>query len=107
MALDLWRGAPFTQDDLADRPEDGHRYELGDGVLLVTPAPSLRHQRCVGRPSSSFMRPRLPDLEVPSLTVLHVAEGRYVEHALVTGDEPYEADFPFPVTVVPAQLIPG
>jgi Uma2 family endonuclease len=30
-------------------PEDGHRYELIDGTLLVTPAPNTRHQLCVAR----------------------------------------------------------
>lgn len=28
-------------------PDDGHRYELLDRALLVTPAPNLAHQRCV------------------------------------------------------------
>ncbi len=30
-------------------PDDGHRYELVDGVLVVTPAPGTAHQRCVYR----------------------------------------------------------
>jgi Uma2 family endonuclease len=40
----LAHGGPFTRDDLASIPEDGRRYELLDGSLLVTPAPSVRHQ---------------------------------------------------------------
>ena len=47
MALRLAWGAPFTEDDLATTPDDGHRYELIDGVMIVTPAPNTRHQTCV------------------------------------------------------------
>lgn len=42
-------GRPFTVDDLERTPDDGHRYELLDGVLLVGPAPILRHQYVVTR----------------------------------------------------------
>jgi Uma2 family endonuclease len=38
----------WTVDDLLDLPEDGCRYEVVDGELLVTPAPLLRHQRALG-----------------------------------------------------------
>lgn len=36
---------PLTVDDLARMPDDGRRYELLDGVLIVSPAPGTRHQR--------------------------------------------------------------
>jgi Uma2 family endonuclease len=35
----------WTVDDLLDLPDDGNRYEVIDGELFVTPAPSLNHQR--------------------------------------------------------------
>ena len=34
----------FTVDEVLAWPEDGNRYELVDGVLLVTPAPVPMHQ---------------------------------------------------------------
>ena len=35
----------YTEDDLLRMPHDGHRYELIEGELLVSRAPSLTHQR--------------------------------------------------------------
>lgn len=49
----LPRSRALTRSDLVAMPDDGHRYELIDGTLIVTPAPSRRHQRIVGR---LFMR---------------------------------------------------
>ena len=40
----LPRGQAYTRADLDAMPDDGHRYEIIDGTLIVTPAPSARHQ---------------------------------------------------------------
>lgn len=42
--MGLPRGRGLTREDLAAMPDDGHRYELLDGVLVVSPAPTIRHQ---------------------------------------------------------------
>jgi Uma2 family endonuclease len=46
-ALQVPHGRPLTRADLDGAPDDGHRYELMDGALLVTPAPRFRHQKAV------------------------------------------------------------
>jgi Uma2 family endonuclease len=38
----------WTVADLQDLPDDGNRYEVIDGELLVTPVPALPHQAAVG-----------------------------------------------------------
>ena len=38
-------GGVFTEADLDAMPDAGNRYELVDGLIVVTPSPSLAHQR--------------------------------------------------------------
>ncbi|HEY5246514.1 MAG TPA: Uma2 family endonuclease [Acidimicrobiales bacterium] len=196
----LARDGVFTWDDLHAMPEDGFRWELVDGQLLVTASPAGRHQYAVAQlhlllhagcpddvlvmvapydwvvsratvfvpdlmvvrrdefdPDGPFTGTPLLVIEVrspstaatdqtlkrqkyeqhgasaywlvdpggptgggpdgvgstsgaaaprvPSLTALRLRGGAYVEEASVAGDEPYEANFPFPVTVVPGHLV--
>lgn len=46
--LGIARGRPFTRADLETMPDDGRRYELVDGLLIVSPAPRHLHQRAIG-----------------------------------------------------------
>lgn len=39
----------WTVADLEHLPDDGNRYEVIDGELLVTPAPNLDHQEAIAR----------------------------------------------------------
>jgi Uma2 family endonuclease len=43
-SMNVTASTPFTVHDLEGMPDDGRRYELIDGELLVSPAPGLRHQ---------------------------------------------------------------
>ncbi len=172
-------GRPFTRADLESTPDDGRRYELVDGSMLVTPSPSIPHQITVGEVYELLRHAAPPGflvltgpvaveisddtelqpdvlvatrtdfthdgLPVPPLLAVEVLspstrafdlhtkraryeefgaaaywvvdplivrlrawdlrDGAFVEVADVTGDEPYEAAVPFPVTVVPAGLV--
>jgi Uma2 family endonuclease len=169
----------FTLADLELLPDDGMRYEVVDGVLLVTPAPLTIHQtaafelavalrqRCPDdlkvfvaptdyRPTPTrsvqpdvlvcrrkdvgpklIEKPLLLAVEVLSqstsladrvlkrrlyeqagvasywifdpakeeLTVLELAGDTYVERAVVTGKDAFEAELPFPVRIVPADVV--
>jgi len=62
-ATGLPYGRPLTRADLADMPEDGHRYELMDGTLIVSPAPNVRHQTVVVQ-LITLLHPLTPDHHV-------------------------------------------
>lgn len=55
---------PLTRADLDSMPDDGRRYELIDGVLVVSPSPLHRHQRAVTRLLVLLEDVCLDDLEV-------------------------------------------
>ena len=50
-APDFWSGQDrmLTVEDMENMPDDEFRYELDDGVLIVSPAPSTMHQLAVTR----------------------------------------------------------
>ena len=48
---DVWSGQDrmLTVEDMENMPDDEFRYELDDGVLIVSPAPSTLHQLALAR----------------------------------------------------------
>jgi Uma2 family endonuclease len=58
------RDHDWTTADLDHLPDDGLRYELLDGALVVSPAPSLLHQRVVTRICALLNDACPADLEV-------------------------------------------
>ena len=58
------RDHAWTVADLAQLPEDGLRYELVDGTLLVSAAPNKAHQRAIGRLFLQLSAACPADLEV-------------------------------------------
>ena len=49
-------GRAWTRDDLAQLPADGQRYELVDGILIVSPAPGARHPRVAAATRHAWRR---------------------------------------------------
>ena len=53
----------LTVEDLEAMPDDGRRYELIGGAIVMTPAPEVGHQR-VSRRLQSRIEAAWPDMEV-------------------------------------------
>ena len=176
---DVPASRPLTRADLQDTPDDGRRYELIDGTLIVSPAPRIRHQRVVANVFLLLRAACPPDLEVlfaptavalaedtelqpdvlvapraqftefeldgapllavevlspstrrvdlllkrdrlqeagclsywlvdplePSILVLELEDGRYVERGRAVDEDRLEVALPYPVAIVPADLL--
>lgn len=76
--------AVWTVAEVLQLPDDGKRYEVVDGELLVSPAPSLPHQRALG----ALYRRLHPFVEAHGLgCVLHSpADIEFDERTLVQPD---------------------
>jgi Uma2 family endonuclease len=60
MGMLLPMSGEWTAEMVWALPDDGNRYEVVDGVLLVSPAPTARHQQAIvvlWRTLYSFLRP--------------------------------------------------
>ena len=74
----LPRGRAYTRADLETMPDDGRRYEIVDGALLVTPSPSLLHQAV----SSNLIQVLLAS-QPAGLRVLHAPLDLVLDEATV------------------------
>ena len=98
-------------------PDDGNRYDVIDGMLVVTPAPGgttrcgyrVAHSTTPTRRKAHYERTGVPSywLLDPTAHPPELRDGAYVQAAHVVGDEPHAAERPIPVTVVPARLLDG
>lgn len=80
--------APFTVDDLLELPDDGNRYELFNGSLLVSPAPTPPHQRVIYRLQRILDDALPPGLEPLSTVNLRVtARDFYIPDLVVVREE--------------------
>ena len=55
---------PLTVEDLDLLPDDGNRYELDDGVLVVAPGPAINHQIVLARVYQALVRDCPPEFLV-------------------------------------------
>ncbi|MPZ60357.1 MAG: hypothetical protein GEU93_03480 [Propionibacteriales bacterium] len=101
----LPRSRPLTRADLDAMPDDGHRYELIDGALIVTPAPAHRHQRGVLE-LAVLLRAACPaEMEVLIAPFDVALADDTVMQPDVPGQSRYDARVPFPVQVCPHLLV--
>jgi Uma2 family endonuclease len=65
---------PYTVDDLLKLPDDGNRYELFNGSLVVSPAPSPLHQDVIFLLQTILHQAAPPDLKVYSTVNVRASE---------------------------------
>lgn len=69
-STDFQLDRPLTVDDLDLIQDDGHRYELDDGILVMFPAPTIIHQLVVHRLAQTLTEACTSDcLVVPGVGV--------------------------------------
>ena len=79
-------GQPFTVAELDRMPDDGRRYELVDGVLVVSPRPTQIHQVVALRVASALEQATPPGLQVvPEPAVMISSNTEFDPDVVVVG----------------------
>jgi Uma2 family endonuclease len=80
----LHRAGPWSFDDLDQLPDDGRRYEVIDGALLMTPPPTDHHQAVSRRLFRQLDRQATPEWEPVYEVAFRVGtDGRVPDLAVV------------------------
>lgn len=74
---------PYTVDDLDTFPDDGNRYELLDGALLVSPAPHPPHELVVQRLRDALVAYLTPAARVFTRGAVRVGRRNHLEPDLL------------------------
>lgn len=89
---------PWRFEELADLPDDGRRYEVVDGALLVTPPPGHLHQAVAAELLVQLARQQTPQWRVVHEWALPLGtDGRVPDLAVVRRDAPIRGKGPYPV----------
>lgn len=89
---------PWRFQELADLPEDGRRYEVVDGNLVVTPPPTQFHQAVSSLIGQQLTQACPDDWRVYSEFALPLGtDGRVPDLAVVHADAPLSRRRPYPV----------
>jgi Uma2 family endonuclease len=79
-------GQPFTVAELDRMPDDGRRYELVDGTLVVSPRPTQIHQVVALRIASALEQATPPGLQVvPEPAVMISSSTEFDPDVVVVG----------------------
>ncbi len=92
---ELHRAGSWRFDQLADLPDDGRRYEVVDGLLVVSPPPSPRHQFVAAALIRQLDRQNPGGWHVLHELALPMgADGRVPDVAVVSADAPCMGEAP-------------
>jgi Uma2 family endonuclease len=85
-------GHPFTVEELDRMPDDGRRYELLEGTLVVSPRPGMHHQVVATRLAVTLSNACPEDLHVVAEPAVRLAvDTEFVPDLVVVGDDQLNA----------------
>jgi Uma2 family endonuclease len=86
MAMPAPHFGPWTERDLLSMPDDGQRYEIVEGRLLVSPTPSGRHQGASGRLYRLLAQASPPHLETVEALGVSIPGTSFLVPDILTAD---------------------